>query len=136
MAPKLSIIGVCLLPLLTLFTRHHAFATPVSHGATQYSSNATDLVSSEDLESPFPYYFPNQINTDNLFPMPRCHGVILEEATVDQLQDAMSKGRLTSTKIAMCYLQRIQQTNPYIKYEQEFHCPIISPTVAKILFSG
>ena len=118
MGPRLSIIGVCLLPLLT------AFAT-----ATQYSDNATNLVSSEDLESPFPYYFPNQINTDNLFPMPRCNGVTLEEATVDQLQDAMSKGQLTSTNIAECYVQRIQQTNQYIKYEQK---PIF-PTSAQFL---
>ena len=129
MGPRLSVIGVCLLPLLT------AFATDVSYGTTQYSSNATNLVSSEDLESPFPYYFPNQINTDNLFPMPRCNGVILEEATVDQLQDAMSKGHLTSTKIAKCYMQRIQQTNQYIKYEQKFSLLNIRSIVAKKMFS-
>ena len=112
MAPRFSVLGVCLLPLVAIY---RAFATDVSDGATQYSSNATDLVSLEDLESPFPYYFPNQINTDNLFPMPRCNGMILEEATITQLQDAMSKGHLTSTKLAKCYVQRIQQTNQYIK---------------------
>ncbi|CAD6587828.1 MAG: hypothetical protein ASARMPREDX12_003019 [Alectoria sarmentosa] len=50
---------------------------------------------------------------ENLFPMLDCHGVVLEEATVDQLQDAMNMGQLTSTTIALCYLQRIYQTDEY-----------------------
>lgn len=49
------------------------------------------------------------------FPMARCQGLVLEEATIDELQHAMSEGRLTSTQLAMCYLQRMFQTNEYIK---------------------
>ncbi len=69
---------------------------------------------------PFPYYFPKLgQNAADLFPMPDCNGFVLEEATIDQLQDAMGKGQLTSLQIALCYLQRIQQTDEYIKYAFE-----------------
>lgn len=115
MAQTVLILSVCLLHLLTTTTRYFAFATPIGHVAPRYSINTSDLVSSQDLESPEPYYFPNQENVDNLFPMPDCNGVVLEEATVDALQDAMNKGHLTSTMIAMCYMQRVHQTNGYIK---------------------
>ena len=115
MARTMLILWVCFLYLLTTNNRYCALATAISHVTPRYSINASDLVSSQDLESPFPYYFPDQRNVDNLFPMPDCNGVVLEEATVDALQDAMNKGQLTSTKIAMCYLQRVHQTNGYIK---------------------
>ena len=71
---------------------------------------------SEILDSPFPYNFPvlGQ-NSAELFPMPHCNGITLEEARIDQLQDAMEKGRLTSVQIAVCYLQRIWQTDEYVK---------------------
>ena len=115
MAQTILIVWVCLLHLLTTTNRCCASATAISHVTPRYSINASDLVSSQDLESPFPYYFPDQRDVDNLFPMPDCYGVVLEEATVDALQDAMNKGHLTSTKIAMCYLQRVYQTNGYIK---------------------
>ena len=76
-----------------------------------------NVATAETLTTPFPYYFPNlgQSATD-LFPMPDCNGFVLEEATIDQLQDVMGKGQLTSLQIASCYLQRIQQTDEYIKY--------------------
>lgn len=76
-----------------------------------------NVATAETLTTPFPYYFPNlgQSATD-LFPMPDCNGFVLEEATIDQLQDVMGKGQLTSLQIALCYLQRIQQTDQYIKY--------------------
>ena len=76
-----------------------------------------NVATAETLTTPFPYYFPSlgQSATD-LFPMPDCNGFVLEEATIDQLQDVMGKGQLTSLQIALCYLQRIQQTDEYIKY--------------------
>jgi hypothetical protein len=75
---------------------------------------------SQTLTEPFPYYFPNEDQTETpaLFPMPPCHGVTLEEATIDQLQDYMGQGILSSVKIALCYLDRIWQTNDYIKLVQ------------------
>ncbi len=112
MAQMLSIFALC---LLATITKHGALATVVSYTAPKYSANATELIPSENLDSPFPFYFPDQRDVENLFPMPDCNGVVLEEATVDQLQDAMNKGQLTSTQIALCYLQRIYQTNSYTK---------------------
>ena len=107
---------LCLLHLLaTTTTRFRALAAATNHDTLAYSINASDLISSQDLNSPLPYEFPDQRNVENLFPMPDCNGVVLEEATVDSLQDAMNKGHLTSTTIAMCYLQRVYQTNGYIK---------------------
>ena len=46
--------------------------------------------------------------------MPQCHGSTIEEATIDQLQQYMSDGSLTAQQLAVCYLQRIWQTNEYI----------------------
>lgn len=86
--------------------------------------NGSNLDQSQILETPFPYDFPNMENPLNLFPMPPCNGIILEEATIDQLQDAMSHGQLTSTQLITCYLQRIYQTDDYIKYVV-FHNPLL-----------
>ena len=62
--------------------------------------------------------FPLQQDADTtaLFPMPSCYGFTLEEATIDQMQAAMSRGKLTSQQLVMCYMQRIYQTDQYIKY--------------------
>jgi hypothetical protein len=57
-----------------------------------------------------------------LFPMPLCHGLTLEEATIDQMQYALSNGKLTSQQLVECYMQRIYQTDQYIKYVTLAHC--------------
>lgn len=80
------------------------------------SANASHLAASEILNDPFPYYFPKQDDTANLFAMPACNGIKLEEATIDQLQEYMSQGRLTSVQLVMCYIEREYQTRDYIKY--------------------
>ncbi|EJP66046.1 putative amidase [Beauveria bassiana] len=53
-------------------------------------------------------------NTTELFPMADCHGLKLEEATIDQMQEAMANTNLTSLKLVGCYLTRIIQTQDYI----------------------
>ncbi|USW50196.1 Putative amidase signature domain-containing protein [Septoria linicola] len=60
--------------------------------------------------------FPVQelANTTELFPMPACHGKTIEEASIDQLQSYLSQGQLTTQQLALCYLQRIWQTDEYI----------------------
>lgn len=102
------------------------FVVPSIAGATFFSraqeQNAGQLAASDQtLESPFPYYFPQLGSGDaansGQFPMPLCHGFKLEEATIDQLQNAMDKGTLSSVKIVMCYLQRIYQTDAYLRYD-------------------
>lgn len=84
---------------------------------TTTSSYIPNVATAETLTTLLPYYFPNLgNNATDLFSMPNCNGFVLEEATIDQLQDVMGKGQLTSLQIALCYLQRIQQTGEYIKY--------------------
>ncbi len=68
--------------------------------------------------SPDSYFFPNLDNVGNnatLFPMPSCGGFTLEEATIDQMQDAMSHGVLNAQQLLVCYMERIYQTQPFIK---------------------
>ena len=70
----------------------------------------------QTLQSPFPYDYPNQddANTAELFPMPKCRGLTIEEASIDQLQQYMADGKLSSQQLAVCYMQRIWQTDDYI----------------------
>ena len=78
--------------------------------------NGSVLASSQVLENPFPYDFPNQSETGvELFPMLQCQGLKLEEATVDQLQHWMGAGMLTSQQLVTCYVQRITQTDGYVR---------------------
>ena len=82
----------------------------------QFALSNSQSLKHQTLPSPFPYDFPNQnaANTPSLFPMPQCHGVTIEEATIDQLQQYTADGNLTSQQLAVCYLQRIWQTDDYI----------------------
>lgn len=49
------------------------------------------------------------------FPMADCYGLPLEEATIDQMQNWMASGLLTSRQLTKCYLGRILQLNEYVK---------------------
>ena len=88
--------------------------------AAQVLSQTTEPVSASNndtLTVRSGFYFPLQENADSpaLFPMPTCSGLVLEEATIDQLQDAMGQGKLTAVQLATCYLQRAYQVDKYIK---------------------
>ncbi|KAK3934228.1 amidase signature enzyme [Diplogelasinospora grovesii] len=63
-----------------------------------------------------PSLFPLQQNADSadLFPMPPCGSFHLEEATIDQMQEAMQNGTLTSQQLVTCYMLRVYQTDEYI----------------------
>jgi amidase len=63
--------------------------------------------------------FPLQQNagTTELFPMPLCNGFKLEEATIDQMQQALNQSQVNSQQLVTCYLRRIHQTEQYIKYD-------------------
>lgn len=47
--------------------------------------------------------------------MPLCKGHKIEDATIDELQEFMQTGNLTSVQLVNCYMQRYYQTNFYIK---------------------
>lgn len=53
--------------------------------------------------------------TPELFAMPPCGTFNLEEATIDDMQAAMASGALTSVQLCLCYLQRVFQTQNYLK---------------------
>ena len=101
---------------------HHVIAVQHVSNISVLALTTTDYdlpnaATAETLAKPFPYYFPKLgQSAADLFPMPDCNGFVLEEATIDQLQDAMGNGQLSSLQIALCYLQRIQQTDEYVKY--------------------
>ncbi|KAG5984505.1 hypothetical protein E4U55_004498 [Claviceps digitariae] len=46
--------------------------------------------------------------------MADCHGFQLEEATIDEMQQAMRNGSLTSVQLVHCYMRRTFQTQQYI----------------------
>lgn len=81
--------------------------------------NISTFPTSQILNTPYPYQFPvfDQDGEDTCpFPMEKCHGITLEEATIDELQELMNNGNLSSVKLVTCYLQRIQQTDSFIRY--------------------
>ncbi|KAF6803055.1 amidase family protein [Colletotrichum sojae] len=71
-------------------------------------ANATQAV----LPSMFPLL--EDAGTVDLFPMPRCGGFELHEATIDEMQAAMETGVLTSVQLVLCYLRRTYQTQEYL----------------------
>lgn len=106
-----------------------AVAAPSLAAATQSDYNASQIAEDQTLDKPFPYYFP-QLQTganaiSGQFPMPLCHGFKLEEATIDQMQKEMADGHLTSYQIVKCYLERIYQTDFYVRYVRVSTAPMI-----------
>jgi hypothetical protein len=53
----------------------------------------------------------NSSSSSTPFPMPLCNGVVIEDATIGDLQHYMGTGRLTSEQLVRCYIARIDQTN-------------------------
>lgn len=70
-----------------------------------------------------PPLFPLEQYADSaaLFPMPSCGTFNLEEATIDEMQAAMSNGSLTSQQLVTCYLVRTYQTNSYMNSLLQFN---------------
>ncbi|KAF2828213.1 glutamyl-tRNA amidotransferase subunit A [Ophiobolus disseminans] len=93
-----------------------------SHSAASWvpscdtKQNSTGIPNVDPMINPLPYYFPPEqaAGSANLFPIPLCQGVTLEEATIDKLQSYLSNGTLTSVTLLRCYLRRVQQVDEYI----------------------
>lgn len=104
-----------------------SFIDRVRSSVTYDSTNATALANSQILNDPFPYYFPQQhAPSASLFAMPACHGVDIEDATIDELQNYMDRGRLTSLQLLTCYMQRSFQTAEYINSVLEMNPDALS----------
>ena len=84
--------------------------------AVKLSYNETYLAESQILNDPFPYDFPQRDQPgSDLFQMQLCNGLKLEEATIDDLQRWMSLGELSARSLVECYLDRITQTDGYVR---------------------
>jgi amidase len=94
---------------------HHlllfALLLPVNAGPAE-----DHLLETQTYWNPSVYDFP-LLGTggSSLFPMRPCHGIQLEEATIDNLQEYLSSGKLTTLQLLHCYLDRISQTDSYLK---------------------
>lgn len=85
--------------------------------------NTTGVLDTDPLQQPFHFFFPLQdaANTSALFPMPKCRGITLEEATIDQLQGYLGDGTITSVDLLRCYLDRVYQVDKYINSIMELN---------------
>ncbi|KAK1623795.1 amidase [Colletotrichum phormii] len=63
-----------------------------------------------------PSVFPllEDVGSADLFPMLLCGTFRLEEATIDEMQAALTAGTLSSQQLVGCYIQRTYQTQEYI----------------------
>jgi amidase len=106
------VLGLYLTMALTVVT---AVAITFALSKMSWAQN-NSVLTIDPLQQPYPYYFPQNVSADtpDLFPMPTCRGITLEEATIDQLQGYMSNGSLTSAQLLQCYLKRIWQVDEYI----------------------
>lgn len=101
-------------PLLKAFVSGLTLAG--SAVASLHERQVDTLVASQILTDPYAYDFPRLgAPGASLFPMRPCHGFKLEEATVDEIQAQLSNGTFTSVQLLGCYLDRIYQTQPYLK---------------------
>ncbi|KAI7545775.1 amidase family protein [Hortaea werneckii] len=99
-----------------------AFSTLHSSSALAECCPSSTGNSSQLLFNPYPYDFPQASSGSTAyFPMPPCNGTIIEDATIDQLQQHLREGRLTAQQLVKCYLQRIDQTNDYINSVMEIN---------------
>lgn len=75
------------------------------------------MIDSQILTDPYLYDFP-RLGGDGAaqFPMRTCHGFKLEEATIDQIQAELTIGTFTAVQLLDCYMDRVYQTQPYLKY--------------------
>ena len=71
------------------------------------------LADSQIVNDPFPYIFADEDATQ-LFPMPPCKGLPLEEATIDMMQGWMSSGQLPAVDLLTCYIARYDQVDWYV----------------------
>ncbi|KAG6304107.1 hypothetical protein E4U09_000016 [Claviceps aff. purpurea] len=79
------------------------YATAEAYWSDGIFDLTPDLIPSQD-----------KAGSEGLFPMADCHGFALEEATIDEMQEAMGNGSLTSVQLLHCYMMRTFQTQQYI----------------------
>lgn len=94
-----------------------------SWAALAETTNATlgigQLRGSQLLDHDFLYRCPLENITSNavstLNTLDLCNGVVIEEATIDQLQEYMTQRKISSMQLTTCYMNRVFQVEKYIK---------------------
>ncbi|CAG7919605.1 unnamed protein product [Penicillium olsonii] len=100
-------------PLMTLLSGLALAGAVVA--IPQPATDTDYLVESQILNTPYQYDFPRLgASGASQFPMRRCHGFKLEEATVDQIQERLANGTFSTVELLACYLDRVYQTQPYL----------------------
>lgn len=99
------------------------FTVAIGFLASYAGAQNASILHVDPLQTPYPYAFPpmSNVGTPELFPMPACYGVTLEEASIDQLQGYMTNGSLTSAQLLRCYVRRMRQVDEYISSVIEFN---------------
>ena len=96
-----------------------SLATPSSCQPNNNNRNRSTFAAIADaqtLQNPFPYFFPDQnAPPAHLFAMPPCHGVKIEDASIDALHSLLAAGTLSSVDLVTCYIERARQTGQYLK---------------------
>ncbi|KAF9890131.1 hypothetical protein FE257_006292 [Aspergillus nanangensis] len=89
------------------------------HQVVAINPNPDPLVEAQTILTPTICDFPSlEVEANNgsqLFPMPPCRGVNLEEASIDEIQHYLSAGAFTSVDLVDCYRNRIFQTQEYLR---------------------
>jgi amidase len=94
--------------------------SPLLHVVAATYRDYPPLAASQILNDPFPYYFPDE-DANDLFAMPLCKGLRLEEASIDMMQEWMSSGQLTAVDLLTCYTARYDQINWYANSVLQFN---------------
>lgn len=95
-------------------------------GASHGMQGAQALNASATLVPASLFPLEQYAGTAELFPMSPCGKFRLEEATIDQMQQAMTNGTLTSQQLVMCYITRTYQTNSYINTLLQLNPDVLS----------
>ncbi|KAL8767687.1 MAG: hypothetical protein Q9209_005867 [Squamulea sp. 1 TL-2023] len=94
---------------------HTSLAPPLIVNKTLRVGNAHGL---QLLDHEFLIRYPLENVTVNaaekLNTLDLCNDVVIEEATIDQLQNYMSEGKLTSVQLTACYINRVFQVEGFI----------------------
>lgn len=100
-----------------LFPTIAALAVAVGSAFANNGLETDSLVASQILTTPYAHDFP-QLGAPgaSFFQMRHCHGFKLEEASIDEIQKQLEKGTFTTVGLLECYLDRMYQTQPYLKY--------------------
>ncbi|KAF2136430.1 uncharacterized protein K452DRAFT_302761 [Aplosporella prunicola CBS 121167] len=107
------------LPLIVIVALVHAAKVnviTVDTGATDKPVFFGDALVESQLLRDSAYFFASvNESVEDVLPMQLCANFTLEEATIDEMQTVMSNGSMTAVDFTLCFLERIFQTDEYVR---------------------